>query len=167
MPDLKGSPPLTRGIPGNIKTLGGATRFTPAHAGNTLPHLPDRRLSQVHPRSRGEYTPICSIGFQRFGSPPLTRGIPEYAKQNYDRCRFTPAHAGNTLLIRFIKQICRVHPRSRGEYPVKEESAPRYKGSPPLTRGILIGCSLLALRVRFTPAHAGNTLLSCPMARNM
>ena len=70
-----GSPPLTRGIPGNIKTLGGATRFTPAHAGNTLPHLPDRRLSQVHPRSRGEYSFLQGAVEAIVGSPPLTRGI--------------------------------------------------------------------------------------------
>ncbi len=55
MTEQVGSPPLTRGIPGNIKTLGGATRFTPAHAGNTE-SVPAMFLqAQVHPRSRGEY----------------------------------------------------------------------------------------------------------------
>ena len=119
MPDLKGSPPLTRGIPGNIKTLGGATRFTPAHAGNTLPHLPDRRLSQVHPRSRGEYPARYPPGDILKGSPPLTRGIRRYDHKRKHFQRFTPAHAGNTRVTEQRARPCGVHPRSRGEYTKK------------------------------------------------
>ena len=136
MPDLKGSPPLTRGIPGNIKTLGGATRFTPAHAGNTLPHLPDRRLSQVHPRSRGEY----SLSFYEWGclqgSPPLTRGILHRKHKEPEAVRFTPAHAGNTRYYRQSSGNYKVHPRSRGEYVSFQTRLTPVLGSPPLTRGI-------------------------------
>ena len=157
MPDLKGSPPLTRGIPGNIKTLGGATRFTPAHAGNTLPHLPDRRLSQVHPRSRGEYKKHCWERRSRSGSPPLTRGI--LKKKAIERIpyRFTPAHAGNTNLFRWPVYFPEVHPRSRGEYVIKGTALERRLGSPPLTRGIRVKQLIRAKGDRFTPAHAGNT----------
>ena len=136
MPDLKGSPPLTRGIPGNIKTLGGATRFTPAHAGNTLPHLPDRRLSQVHPRSRGEYTCKKLSASSSMGSPPLTRGIQVAENTFMRKPRFTPAHAGNTANMSLFGATWKVHPRSRGEYEAKNENNKHFEGSPPLTRGI-------------------------------
>ena len=139
MPDLKGSPPLTRGIPGNIKTLGGATRFTPAHAGNTLPHLPDRRLSQVHPRSRGEYNPVIAELVAIPGSPPLTRGIRNEAVSRTFPDRFTPAHAGNTLFQLHFALTFKVHPRSRGEYVPFASIGIFGIGSPPLTRGIPTG----------------------------
>ena len=92
-----GSPPLTRGIPGNIKTLGGATRFTPAHAGTTPPQPLFQWLHRVHPRSRGEYNELVLKTNDRRGSPPLTRGIPVERGGTGASTRFTPAHAGNTL----------------------------------------------------------------------
>ena len=132
--------------------------FIPAHAGNTVPygHVPG--LCQVHPRSRGEYDGvITSIGLN-LGSPPLTRGILGSTVSSTSSMRFTPAHAGNTLLWR-CSYLCRwVHPRSRGEYSFLRLQDMVHGGSPPLTRGILISVIIVRVPARFTPAHAGNTL---------
>ena len=50
-----------------------------------------------------------------------------------------------------------VHPRSRGEYFIAEKPSVAMEGSPPLTRGIHSYMAGICYRVRFTPAHAGNT----------
>ena len=52
---LKGSPPLTRGILRVVALIISQSRFTPAHAGNTLFCCQSSQLRRVHPRSRGEY----------------------------------------------------------------------------------------------------------------
>ena len=114
-----GSPPLTRGIQITLRIMACTSGFTPAHAGNTagenrLPVLP-----WVHPRSRGEYC-ISHIRHTRTeGSPPLTRGIPQKRQETVTADRFTPAHAGNTILIFALVISYWVHPRSRGEYTKK------------------------------------------------
>ena len=51
----KGSPPLTRGIRIMDQLRISVRRFTPAHAGNTEILAYDGKVSEVHPRSRGEY----------------------------------------------------------------------------------------------------------------
>ena len=111
-----GSPPLTRGIPCEDDRHDGTSRFTPAHAGNTWKYKNIRRSNQVHPRSRGEYERLLIWQHMPLGSPPLTRGIPPLAFRLILASRFTPAHAGNTLLPGTRKQYNKVHPRSRGEY---------------------------------------------------
>ena len=52
----KGSPPLTRGIRTPRCACPPPVRFTPAHAGNTDRHNILWTGSEVHPRSRGEYS---------------------------------------------------------------------------------------------------------------
>ena len=135
---------------------------------------------RVHPRSRGEYQQkrikkaVCS------GSPPLTRGIRFPVAQSRVTSGFTPAHAGNTEGLGgwncrhrvhprsrgeyFSCSLFRstsgsgVHPRSRGEYRISHTEIMEKSGSPPLTRGILIVRASYPYTIRFTPAHAGNTL---------
>ena len=92
------------------------------------------------------------------GSPPLTRGILIAVADAASTVWFTPAHAGNTPIIEKAVGAEKVHPRSRGEYLASMPIGLLSMGSPPLTRGILILCGLQKERVRFTPAHAGNTI---------
>ena len=92
------------------------------------------------------------------GSPPLTRGIPIRSTGNRILSRFTPAHAGNTIILTLSLVIPKVHPRSRGEYGFKRRIKSCIGGSPPLTRGILSSHCSTSFSTRFTPAHAGNTL---------
>ena len=133
-------------------------RFTPAHAGNTESLRSQWLLLQVHPRSRGEYSACLTSCHAFIGSPPLTRGIQTGENFEYTSSRFTPAHAGNTRLFFLKSCLPEVHPRSRGEYPAEEDPERFWQGSPPLTRGILPGRRQIQSGLRFTPAHAGNTL---------
>ena len=94
------------------------------------------------------------------GSPPLTRGIPIRSTGNRILSRFTPAHAGNTIILTLSLVIPKVHPRSRGEYGFKRRIKSCIGGSPPLTRGILSSHCSTSFSTRFTPAHAGNTFFA-------
>ena len=51
--------------------------------------------------------------------------------------RFTPAHAGNTLLHSFYTTSVKVHPRPCGEYKSDKHIWKNGTGSPPPMRGIL------------------------------
>ena len=97
---MAGSPPLTRGILISILQCQGVCRFTPAHAGNTFGQISSALALKVHPRSRGEYDTKAVLTAFYEGSPPLTRGIQECKRADYQRNRFTPAHAGNTNILR-------------------------------------------------------------------
>ena len=94
----KGSSPLTRGILLQCLYYHRDVRFIPAHAGNTrlFPNL--RRMSQVHPRSRGEYMDSYESTGSQEGSSPLTRGIRRTYLFSFFFRWFIPAHAGNTWL---------------------------------------------------------------------
>ena len=111
-----GSSPLTRGIRGPKPENVEKARFIPAHAGNTTGSSNGTRRTQVHPRSRGEYSSQHFGSCKWIGSSPLTRGIPEVCGADCTRCRFIPAHAGNTKFDGCMPPFPKVHPRSRGEY---------------------------------------------------
>ena len=49
------------------------------------------------------------------------------------------------------------HPRSRGDYSVRQWRKLWQKGSPPLTRGLLIKRRNVSSFRGITPAHAGTT----------
>ena len=117
--DLRGSPPLTRGIQRAFQPCSCRHRFTPAHAGNTWLYCFIHIFNEVHPRSRGEYLKVTEYRCQRVGSPPLTRGILFAIITGRHRFRFTPAHAGNTVYPASANCSWKVHPRSRGEYTKK------------------------------------------------
>ena len=51
--------------------------ITPAYAGNTYASRQNNLPEGDHPRLRGEYTPSLAPIAAIWGSPPLTRGIPE------------------------------------------------------------------------------------------
>ena len=154
---MLGSPPLTRGIRTVILVFTPPTRFTPAHAGNTVAVIKLAFKRQVHPRSRGEYAMAKLFGSVEAGSPPLTRGIPYRTRIIFVRIRFTPAHAGNTDYETRVADKTEVHPRSRGEYLNMLIPNSVKRGSPPLTRGIRRQFEINSIINRFTPAHAGNT----------
>ena len=155
-----GSSPLTRGIRGPKPENVEKARFIPAHAGNTTGSSNGTRRTQVHPRSRGEYSSQHFGSCKWIGSSPLTRGIPEVCGADCTRCRFIPAHAGNTKFDGCMPPFPKVHPRSRGEYRGVFFIPFFNTGSSPLTRGILFE-KVGAIGVqRFIPAHAGNTCLN-------
>ena len=134
---LNGSAPRTRGTLGTVGTLAVGTRFSPAHAGNTMARALNVEFRTVQPRARGEHNQIAQVVAARRGSAPRTRGTPGCGYFSGLFCRFSPAHAGNTASACERTTAPSVQPRARGEHAR-------------LTSGN-VGLH------RFSPAHAGNT----------
>ena len=151
------SPPLTRGILTYIHHIFLTNGITPAHAGNTLILILLKSRIRDHPRSRGEYCKAFRKIADNDGSPPLTRGIQYQNAHLFHINGITPAHAGNTLHTITSSVSTWDHPRSRGEYLTFGLISREHQGSPPLTRGIRKGASIVKYQLGITPAHAGNT----------
>ena len=142
-------------LPGNLGSC--QHRFIPAHAGNTRSSESGPRNKPVHPRACGEH---CLGRFRNYcgcGSSPRMRGTRDGEKKNDPGNRFIPAHAGNTQSIRPPLILMAVHPRACGEHSRRARIVIVSPGSSPRMRGTLL-CRLWSLvKVRFIPAHAGNT----------
>ena len=72
---VRGSSPLSRGIPRNTARGVGCAGIIPALAGNTGRRNSDAYQIADHPRSRGEYPPAGTKHPGTAGSSPLSRGI--------------------------------------------------------------------------------------------
>ena len=130
--------------------------FIPAHAGTiaTPQHCQD--ATRAHPRSRGEHAVAFIRDTTLWGSSPLTQGTRGLRGCLTGGNGLIPAHAGNTVRRRADSQLCRAHPRSRGEHKPVASLIYAAAGSSPLTRGTF-ECSICRRRLRgFIPAHAGN-----------
>ena len=100
-----GSPPHTRGTLIEAIDMILSDRITPAYAGNTKYLLVPPKMSQDHPRIRGEHLHFYSLLTLLLGSPPHTRGTPDvylYVKKGFG---ITPAYAGNTNNYRVIARF--------------------------------------------------------------
>ena len=156
-PRIKGSSPLSRGIPSACPGTGGAAGIIPALAGNTPPYPICFPSEQDHPRSRGEYSCRRVRCSTTTGSSPLSRGI---LAQRHDLQRtrgIIPALAGNTIEPAGPVLPAGDHPRSRGEYSPCFFSSSFWYGSSPLSRGILSPSKPSRRRFGIIPALAGNT----------
>ena len=103
------------------------------------------------------------MGSGYFGSSPRTRGTPTNRRSTRSPSRFIPAHAGNTNICSLWAVGISVHPRARGEHIRSAGVSPCYLGSSPRTRGTRREKYPPFARLRFIPAHAGNTWdLSAP-----
>ena len=125
---------------------------------------------------RGEYHKIRIHLQNPVGSPPHARGIlvnclniltpiPNEEIESKPVKRITPACAGNTDQNRTRITFLWDHPRMRGEYLNKPKVFYFRVGSPPHARGILKIFAISKVRVRITPACAGNTHI--PNAANV
>ena len=72
----QGSPPLAREPPSSLSSLSASTRITPACAGTTKRWQRCVRVSQDHPRLRGNHFCNSLIISICLGSPPLAREPP-------------------------------------------------------------------------------------------
>ena len=88
-----GSSPRVRGTPVPLSFRRVRDRFIPACAGNTASLAALYRLIAVHPRVCGEHASEKRSSRTAPGSSPRVRGT------LFDRARFIPACAGNTLRI--------------------------------------------------------------------
>ena len=152
-----GSSPLARGTLAISLPFLPDVRFIPARAGNTPEPRRPRCCFAVHPRSRGEHSVQDGIYGTQDGSSPLARGTPIGRPRLLRHHRFIPARAGNTCLQKTDAPEPTVHPRSRGEHPIRSRLVESKRGSSPLARGTPCGTGSGDSVRRFIPARAGNT----------
>ena len=113
---LQGSSPLARGLPIGWKPSNNDSRIIPARAGFTFSESPGTRHASDHPRSRGVYGMLPTLGVLATGSSPLARGLLYSRELLVQWRRIIPARAGFTLLASHETEIQKDHPRSRGVY---------------------------------------------------
>ena len=152
-----GSSPLSRGIRGLNAPVQLPPRIIPALAGNTASGNRPKSSRPDHPRSRGEYARRRAHVHRLKGSSPLSRGIRCRQGEVAQVSRIIPALAGNTHIAEPEYRGKRDHPRSRGEYFPSKAVCRRFRGSSPLSRGILGGSFRHRHGLRIIPALAGNT----------
>ena len=131
--------------------------ITPACAGNTVVKQVADNMFEDHPRLRGEYMFQNSAYGNKWGSPPLARGILDTMGDIEFPIGITPACAGNTDAINGCDYVVGDHPRLRGEYLLVRLLVGLLTGSPPLARGIPSSTRRKTSSSRITPACAGNT----------
>src|SRR5579875_3328674 len=105
----------------------------------------------VHPRVRGDSSPVFTgIGCD-CGSPPRARGqlLPQLLQPLADR--FTPACAGTATAAAAPRASRTVHPRVRGDSTVEVDVPATWDGSPPRARGQHGKGDLSRTDERFTP----------------
>ena len=154
---MSGSSPPTRGTRPCPPDIIRRFRFIPAHAGNTVRPCANNCSCSVHPRPRGEHMIQNGNWEWDYGSSPPTRGTPYPLAISLFRSRFIPAHAGNTVVRPHRPFRDSVHPRPRGEHKSYRGLRIWSSGSSPPTRGTLPPILRAYARIRFIPAHAGNT----------
>ncbi len=152
-----GSSPHTRGTVFERVVISVMTRFIPAHAGNRPAHSMASARWPVHPRTRGEQSRVVGLKLTFTGSSPHTRGTDAAEADDVGDSRFIPAHAGNSAALAPRKFAGPVHPRTRGEQSSFSPSNDAAIGSSPHTRGTVVFAEGLIDRIRFIPAHAGNS----------
>jgi len=160
-----GSSPRMRGtLTDEIGTVS-VDRFIPAHAGNTTTPSRTARSSSVHPRACGEHAAGDLAHRGGLGSSPRMRGTRSEGRAVRGRCRFIPAHAGNTPRGRSNGPIGAVHPRACGEHDTAELTTIDLAGSSPRVRGTRVAADQRHADDAFIPARAGNTAWSCHRRR--
>ena len=137
--------------------LTNSQRFIPACAGNSDYCRRHVLLSAVHPRLRGELSPLMVNSFRNPGSSPLARGTQCGRAKGLTNARFIPACAGNSKMQTEITTACSVHPRLRGELRLLKHCVSLPHGSSPLARGTPSAKALRFAPARFIPACAGNS----------
>ena len=155
-PEQLGSSPHARGTLTALELNRYPFRFIPACAGNATGCLNGRRLPSVHPRMRGERSPVLMIVRISGGSSPHARGTHGWTGSRKRSLRFIPACAGNASVQAAIVGKVAVHPRMRGERLTEEDIEQATAGSSPHARGTRAHPALEGIGVRFIPACAGN-----------
>ena len=160
-----GSSPHTRGAHRRHRHRHPRGGIIPAYAGSTkiMPNL--RRISQDHPRIRGEHGRRSDRRADLGGSSPHTRGAQRPAHASDDYVRIIPAYAGSTGRRRRRCRGRRDHPRIRGEHIQDTPLTNVTPGSSPHTRGAPIRRCYRSPSRRIIPAYAGSTRRSAGKSR--
>ncbi len=156
----RGSSPRMRGTLMRTSLPSAYLRFIPAHAGNTIAVANGIGGYPVHPRACGEHSCPVSTTISKPGSSPRMRGTRRVLGHAVVLQRFIPAHAGNTCRRVRWPTTRAVHPRACGEHASAVATSGRWRsthGSSPRMRGTPTPRIDQPSRIRFIPAHAGNT----------
>ncbi len=156
---FSGSAPRARGTPRAIATTTGASRFSPACAGNSTRPRSRRTSPSVQPRVRGELVEGSSVPWIFEGSAPRARGTLPSSPSPSLAPRFSPACAGNSTCPLRPPNGLSVQPRVRGELPNTPSPHHRSLGSAPRARGTPVQVAGVVSEERFSPACAGNSLM--------
>ncbi len=133
-------------------------RFSPAHAGNSLKPRPHLSAGAVQPRACGEQVDVAEVNAVGGGSAPRMRGTGLGIHPLGEFARFSPAHAGNSGLFRSRDCLVPVQPRACGEQSATQGQRILEIGSAPRMRGTGGRPGTARRRLRFSPAHAGNSV---------
>ena len=120
-----------------------------------MPNL--RRISQDHPRIRGEHENTMYCSPRDSGSSPHTRGALASGRRASPDRGIIPAYAGSTSTDPSGRCELQDHPRIRGEHPSRRTVRARKRGSSPHTRGARSSTTQSFSRRRIIPAYAGST----------
>ena len=151
-----GSPPRVRGTDGGSDQARRLPGITPACAGNRAWLAGWSCRTRDHPRVCGEQ--LRAVPGSRWdpGSPPRVRGTAFPHLMHGLFSRITPACAGNSVEKLVVGCWGEDHPRVCGEQASTIRSCPFAIGSPPRVRGTVVGNFKSHIRLRITPACAGN-----------
>ena len=113
---------------------------------------------------RGEDFATAEALVAAVGSPPHARGRRSPGSSTEGRRRITPACAGKTTWLPGCYQQIGDHPRMRGEDHPGRHPSGIHEGSPPHARGRPVSGAGDYAEERITPACAGKTIVSLPVA---
>ncbi len=159
-PVWSGSAPRVRGTGQDHPRRHARHRFSPARAGNRWNRRGLWRCRSVQPRACGEQGGHRVALCVKVGSAPRVRGTELGRREGRGRGRFSPARAGNSEARRVAASASAVQPRACGEQVLSRASTDVRSGSAPRVRGTVTQPHLKSCRRRFSPARAGNRLLS-------
>ena len=161
-----GSSPLARGLLGVDVGCRTGGRIIRARAGFTSCATAIARRSEDHPRSRGVYSTSQDPSMSPGGSSPLARGLRAEYRSGHHRQWIIPARAGFTKWAKWIADLTRDHPRSRGVYHLPSPCRDGGGGSSPLARGLPPEGAQRGVEGRIIPARAGFTAGFSARTRN-
>ena len=110
-----GSPPRMRGKELFFEHCLFSQRITPAYAGKSEPRNGELSASVDHPRVCGEKRKEKRNFIRNVGSPPRMRGKAIHYKLLLHGTRITPAYAGKSWLLCWLRLLTWDHPRVCGE----------------------------------------------------
>ena len=144
-------------IAANITAL--SRRITLAHAGKRTFREVAEAYEKDHPRTCGEKKPGQKVNLTAEGSPPHMRGKAVLGGLPAGHVGITPAYAGKSTSVSFLKIASKDHPRICGEKTSGLVHAILLLGSPPHMRGKEIQRPDSRPDARITPAYAGKSHL--------
>ena len=132
--------------------------ITPAYAGKRSQRSCPAQDARDHPRVCGEKS-FCLLPLHpHTGSPPRMRGKGLLRPDSFNGAGITPAYAGKSASVTFVKLSVWDHPRVCGEKFLVYRYPMNHLGSPPRMRGKVFYRDDTSAEVRITPAYAGKRL---------